>query len=474
MPLIDRPFLQHVVESVAESGVADTIDVVLSDFPERVEELLGDGTRWGIKIRYHLARDVSRPYAALSRIAGDDPILLIHADCLPWAPLRECAVNSHQLAICHEGTWTGWAILDAAVISGIGPEWDRARLTHFLIDEFQPRVTVYPCPIVIGVRSEMEFINSQRAALAKRFPGLMFYGREVDEGIWIGRNVTLHPTAKLIPPVYLGENCRIDEGVLLGPNVVVVRDCVLDSSTTVVDSTILPGSYIGQALELDHVIVDRNRLINVKAGGEVIVHDDFILSGITSTSFRTTLINLLSRTAATVLLLFTWPVILITALCLLLFRKGPVSHPVLALRLPAPEDHWGWKTFSLAGFARPGSNLTAWEHLFLRFLPGLLNVVRGHLHLVGVAPRSAKEVLALPGDWRMLYLRARAGLITEAFALHGSVASSDEIYTCEAYYSVAAGPVHDGRVFLRYLAQLFRPHHTTDHSELGGANLDLK
>ena len=33
--------------------------------------------------------------------------------------------------------------------------------------------------------------------------------------------------------------------------------------------------------------------------------------------------------------------------------------------------------------------------------------------------------MALPNDSRILYLRARAGLVTEAFVLHGAEASAD-------------------------------------------------
>jgi hypothetical protein len=473
LPLIDRPFLQHVVECVAEAGVVEQIDIVLCHMPEKVESLFGDGTRWGVPVRYHLVRDAAKPYAPLARIAADGPVLLVHADCLPQVPLKETAAALQPLAFCSAGTWTGWALLDPAAISAIAGDWDREQLEQFVLDS-AGRFAVRDCPVILGVRSEAEFIVSQRTALDKSFPGLMFYGREVQEGIWISRNVTLHPTASLIPPVYLGENSRIGAGVRLGPNVVVVRDCLLDSASTLENSAILPGSYVGQALELDHVIVERNRLVNVRAGGEAIVRDDFILSGITHTSLHSLLSSLLSRTAALILFFFTWPVVLLTALSLRVFRAGPVVNNATVLRLPAGDSHWEWKTFELNSFASSGSGRSALGHFFLRFLPGLINVLRGQLHLVGVAPRSPEEALALPGDWRILYLRSRTGLITEAFALHGADASPDEVYSSEAYYSVAGGPRHDAHILLRYLGRMFQPHQTARPSDLSGANLDLK
>lgn len=472
LPLIDRPFLQHVVEFVADAGVVDGIEIVLSQAPETVEALFGDGTRWGVPITYHLVRDAARPYAALARLS-DGPLLLAHADCLPQAPLKASLTRQSPLAFCSDGTWTGWALLDSGATSHIGVNWSWEQLSRFVMEAASP-FTMHDCGTLLGVRSEAEFIASQRAALDKRFAGLMFYGREVQEGVWISRNVTLHPTANLIPPVYLGENSRIGAGIRLGPNVVVVRDCMLDSGTTVENSTILPGSYVGQALELDHVIVERNRLINVRAGGEAIVRDDFILSGIARTSFHSVFTDLLSRTAALILFFLTWPAVLVTALALRLFRHGPVAYAANVVRLPAAENRWEWKTFELNSLAPAESGKSPLGHFFLRFLPGLIHVLRGNLQLVGVAPRSPEEVLALPRDWRALYLRARAGLITEAFALHGADASPDEVYSCEAYYSVAAGLRHDAGILLRYIGRMFQPHQTARQSELSGANLNLK
>ena len=56
-PLVDRPFLQHVVETLVEQGITD-MDFLLCHLPEEIERTFGDGTRWGAQFRYHLAHDV--------------------------------------------------------------------------------------------------------------------------------------------------------------------------------------------------------------------------------------------------------------------------------------------------------------------------------------------------------------------------------------------------------------------------------
>src|SRR5262245_21298955 len=86
LPLVDRPFLQHLVEYFVHQGVL-VFDWVLCHLPEEIEQFLGTGERWGAEFRYHLVRDPFRPYTeirALSLGEGNEgPILLGHADRLP-------------------------------------------------------------------------------------------------------------------------------------------------------------------------------------------------------------------------------------------------------------------------------------------------------------------------------------------------------------------------------------------------------
>ena len=114
----------------------------------------------------------------------------------------------------------------------------------------------------------------------------------------------------------------------------------------------------------------------------------------------------------------------------------------MVVRLPAGKDENSWETFALRSFLSPEEMeqhatrpLPASKRDFLlRVLPGLLNVVRGELGLVGVPSRSRKQILALPQDWQTLYRSGKAGLITEASVYCGPDATEEELYAAEAYY----------------------------------------
>src|SRR4029450_12349835 len=51
VPVVDRPFLRHQLDLLAGAGVRDVVFSVAYR-PERVEAVFGDGSAFGVKIRY--------------------------------------------------------------------------------------------------------------------------------------------------------------------------------------------------------------------------------------------------------------------------------------------------------------------------------------------------------------------------------------------------------------------------------------
>lgn len=472
LPLVDRPFIQHVVEFLVDQDVTE-FDFVLHHTPEKIERLLGDGSRWGSLFRFHLARDPARPYRLLKGMDPDgesEPVLLAHSDRLlniQLAPTERSAQKSGPVSFCWRDPsatrtedrerWTGWAWLPGQYIPDLPGDPDERGLGSYLMSAARRKGSLVEVSEPLSAQSHHELLAAHRRVLAKEFNGLMLTGRETDDGIWLSRNVSLHPTARLTPPVYIGENCRIGAGVQLRPNTVIGRDCVLDARCTVEDSVIFPGSYVGEALELTDVVVDKNRLINVRVGTEVSIADDFILGNVADGHVREWVSGIFSRMIAVVLLGLTWPVLLATAICLRLTRDGPVFHKREVVRLPAPPDEALWRGFQAWSFVHNEAATGERGHLrdvFLRFLPALIHIVRGELRFVGVTPRTKEAIQALPHDWKTLYLRAKAGIVTEAFICYGATPTEDELYSAETFYSATAGIGHDLKLMIRYFGRV--------------------
>ncbi|MEP7341444.1 MAG: sugar transferase [Acidobacteriota bacterium] len=499
LPLVDRPFIQHVVEVLVDRGVTE-FDFILTHLPQKIEHLLGDGARWGSQFRFHLARDASRPYDTLKGLSGtgandandaNGSILLAHADRLPQLPdeLNVQAGQGTMLYCLHDPSvssenvrqagslpdeaqeryeWTGWAWLSKQFIAAIPGDMNEAAFESHLMPAALREHAVIEVPRVLSMRSYEELLSAQAVLLNKEFSGLMLSGQEAEPGIWLSRNVSLHPTVELIAPVYIGENCRIGLGTRLGPSAVVGHNCVLDARCTVTDSVIFPGSYVGEALELENVIVDKNLLVNARLGAVVPVADDFILGSLSDNQIRAGVNRWLSRLAAWILLAITWPILLATAIYLKLTRRGPALVKRECVRLPAPANEAQWTTFQLRSFRiEPGQGTGRLSSLFLRSLPALINVARGELSFVGVGPRSQADVRLLPHDWQALYLHSKAGIVTEADVLYGAHPDEDELYSAEAFYSAAAGMGHDAKLMLSYAGQLLKSQSTASESHQG-------
>ena len=460
LPLVDRPFLQHVIEYLARQGVR-RFDIVLSHKPEAVESYFGDGTRWGCTFTYHLARDPGRPYRVVKSLdlSEDGPVILGHADRLPAFAVEDVADKSgSSLPLVTESDsgevgWTGWALLAPTAVAEIGADWNESRLAEYFLAMPADHVVDH----VLDAGSFAAVLASQRAVLAKEFAPLFLTGREVEPGVWLSRNVMLHPTAKVTAPVFIGEDCRIGPGVQIGPHAVVGRGCMLGRDCKVSGSLIFPENYVGADLELDNVIVDRNRIL--RGEGTVTEADAILVGSLARGQVVHSAAGIGSRLLALALLVLSAPVLVATALFLKLTRPGALVYRTRAVVLPEAAGTrrrvctlWSFHPAGPATLA-DGSMPPGIRGILLVFLPALVNVVRGELSFTGVGPRTAEQVDRLSPEWRALYLCCKAGLVTEATVRLGSATTADERYAAEAYYAAAGDWKYDARLVLAFLCQ---------------------
>ena len=454
MPLCGQPILQHLIEFLVQSGISD-FDFVLSHLPEKVESYLGDGSRWGARFSYHLTPDSGQPYQRLSVILrpGEGLVLLAREDSIPALPAEWMSKSPAPVVFVDaNGTWTGWAVLPARLAARISAAGDAAAFEARLLHAARSSGTLsmVECPIRFGTAGD--FLESQGALLSGRGPKVsLLRGHEAAPGVRIGRNVSLHPTAQIEGPVYIGANCRIGPETRIGPNAVIGDNCIVEARSHVSHAVVLPGSYIGEFLELTDAVVDHNRLANVRLNTDLFITDAFLLARLTETGLRRGLARTALRLSAAGWLVLLSPVLLALAAWFKLFRRGPVLYCREAVRLPAQGEPGQWRTFRIPALRpRDATGVSFW----LDVLPGLVPVAAGDLALVGVEPRSPKEISVLPVDWRSLYLQSKAGLITEAAVNRVAADDPDAMYSAEAYYTATAGFGHDLGLLCRYLGQV--------------------
>ena len=478
LPFIDRPFIQHVVERLVVNGITH-IEFVLHDRPEAFEALLGTGERWGCKFRFHLVRDPLRPYAPLRFPRSDDDghtTLLVHADTIPLCELGDAVpprtqrgprlFGLHAPRTTRGGArwqWSGCAWLTQSALAEFPVHGSRSEIETWIRSAAVEFGDIENVDAVLSIADPAAFVEAQGRVMELNFAPICTAGRLRSPGVRVGRNVHIHRTAIITPPVYIGENSRIDRGARLGPNASVGPDCVVDRNTIVVDAAVLPGTYVGEGLEIRNAIAGDQAVVSVQWGAGIAVPDDLILSSVTAQTWPGAWARTGRQLAATLLLLPCGPLLLATALWLRLFRSGPVLYRRAVVRTPSRRSSGDWQTFRLWSFRRHDEGSTTNTSaglidLLTRVLPALVNVARGELHFVGLEPRSVAAVRSLPDDWREIVLSASSGIIAEAHTSLEATATRDDLFAAEVFQAATPGMGKNLRRLTAYLRRSLRLH----------------
>jgi hypothetical protein len=461
LELVDRPFLRHVVEALRAAGVSE-IFVVCSEAPDEVRELLGDGTRWGVKISHQLCRDAQHAlsvlptlpiapeanvlvgwghacvafpaWQALARLSDEGPVAVVGA-----------VIETEAAADVYSGLRFGWLCCLSSFLSKVSAG---ATLNGWgdWLKEICVQHVVSPFPALAST-SGADLVAAQWQVLYGKFPA-QISGFEAEPGIWLSRNVILHPTAKLTAPVFVGEDSRIDEGVTFGPNAALGHFGRIGKSTIVVESAISRNSWLGEDMEFRRVLVRGSRVWNYDLNTELNVVDPFLVS-----SMRTDQ-SLVTRTLSACRSFF---IRIVCAVTYVLAAPFAALHAVFGqssdtlkqstgivncVKLPLPPDgttdrkEIPFQKRQLSARTERGST-----YFFGWVWPGLLRVATGKQDLFGFPPRTLQECDALERHWYDAYRQGPLGVIDPARAEFGAEAQYFECELAELHFATSAPTV---------------------------------
>lgn len=445
MPILDRPFVHHVVEALVDRGI-DTIDFVLDDAASELEESLGNGERWGCSLRYHVPIDADRVGELFWVLglgsAGD--VLIGRGDSLPSLPLKLRGFPAHPKALTAgsswgalDGTgecvafmkatkrgaqdWTGWCLTTGRFLAGLQIDATQGDLRRLLLSR-SIRLEVGEG---LSVTPYRQLVRANRAVLRGGLPDLVFAGREVSPGVFVARSAKIPSSATLIAPVYVGEDTWVGANARLGPDAVIGSECVLDSEVTVADSVVMSGSYVGSGLEIRDAIVDGECFVSMSVGREMYLGDNILLGRAVPPRIAGWLLELLPRLVAVLLCVALAPPFVIRKLVLRISTgvRGADNRNIL----PANDG--------------PPKCLC---DLLCRVVPALPRIAMGSLSFVGAMTGRAGISGAMAGT--------KPGLITEAMVKLPPDASPEEVGVAEECYTVQHDPWYDLKLAGEYFA----------------------
>lgn len=292
IPLLEKPFIEHQVNDLVRQGIR-SIDFVLGRQQETVERYLGDGSWFGCFINYHRVDSYEQACALLKSICRPgcmEPILLGHDDRFPPQSVNFSRLNEEgalPIAFCDatrsakldgvRRAWTGWVLVSGEIVQELPVSCDRANLAASLLSRAKAAGRIIDTEELLGIRTYSEFLKANHLLLQRDLQDLRLPCQEQFHGIWVGERVRIDPTVLLVPPVYIGADCRINRGAHIGPHAAIGSHCVIEGRSLVENSVVFPNSFVGETLELSGVIVMGDHLINIRLNSSVHVTDDFIL-----------------------------------------------------------------------------------------------------------------------------------------------------------------------------------------------------
>lgn len=209
---------------------------------------------------------------------------------------------------------------------------------------------------------------------------------------FVGRGVRIAGSARVKPPVILGNGILFGRGVYAGPNIIVGDNCVVDNGTAIRDTVVLSNTYIGRHLEINGKICCGNRIIDPESEVVLNIANESVISSMEPDEYGKC--PLYQRLIALLLLLLqTLPYVLL--------RPFLEFHATLAECLLGR----GWKRImALNGYVLPRESFAGrlFHRLTLNKYHLLPYVAAGKLRLVGNCLLEATEhneqfIRELPG-----------------------------------------------------------------------------
>jgi NDP-sugar pyrophosphorylase family protein len=418
LPVLNTPLLQHHIELCATAGVKD-IHIAAVDHPAVVRRFVGDGARWGAQIRVWTFKDPCDGSETIARLADKltGPVTLIPVEnCLdlPIGNLRAYHA-SHDRKVTR-------VLCSNELTADPNSENGCPLIADVVLPEpLDSGVMVVDSPadlkevaetMVFGgawtrISSPHSLWAANMACLDGRFPRLTEKLRaHRDNDVWLGHHTSVNASSIIMGPTLVGDFSSVRSEVQIGPYSAIGDSAILDNGAQVNSSLVFDHTYVGQQMNVKDSIAAENIIMNIRIGSWAAVTDPFLIADVRGKLVIPWTVQLLGKSTAVILLVLTAPIWLVRGL--LRFARGKAffaKKKVVA---------WDYTTG-----AEGLNGATTVEHLyfddsgkFISRLPGLIDVVKGRLALVGVRPLEEADDLTYTEDWAKQRFQAPAGLFT--------------------------------------------------------------
>ncbi|MBC8163045.1 MAG: NDP-sugar synthase [Roseiflexaceae bacterium] len=306
IPLVNQPFIEHMLENLRDQGVTEAI-LAVQYLAERFRESLGDGSRLGLKVHIIEEPEPRGTAGAVKNVAHmlDGPTYVFNGDVMTDLDLR-AMYRFHQEK--HSKLTIALTPVEDPTAFGLVETNDEGRVQRFLEKPRPEDVTtnminagtyimepellryapanqfymfergLFPTVLeqgepVFGYPSDAYWtdIGKPQTYIDVHHDILMnkvrysFRGREIADRVWAEGDVNVDSSAQLHGPIVLGAGVSIGpEAQITGP-AVLGAGCQIGARAHLQHVVLWEGAVVGEDAQLDSCVVGRGSRVSAKA-----------------------------------------------------------------------------------------------------------------------------------------------------------------------------------------------------------------
>ncbi|NLG84037.1 MAG: NDP-sugar synthase [Firmicutes bacterium] len=296
VPVANRPVMEHIIRLLAKNGIQE-IAANLCYKPEKIESYFGDGTAWGVSLRYSREEELLGTAGGVKKLADffDQTFVVISGDALTDIDLGKLirfhrereALATIALRPVPDPRQFGVVIVDEegrirAFQEKPAPGEALSNLANTGIYVFEPEIfdhipagrfydfgkQVFPhlverglpcyghvtddywCDIGTLTQYRLAHYDGLRGRVKISIPGMWNPG-----AVYVGEGAYIAPTAAIGYKVIIGANCHIGDGVEIFGETVIGDNCVVESGAAIFGSIIWNNTRIARGVRLVECVV---------------------------------------------------------------------------------------------------------------------------------------------------------------------------------------------------------------------------
>jgi NDP-sugar pyrophosphorylase family protein len=300
VPIFNRPFLHYQIDLLKQVPEIDEVILSLNYQPRRIEEIFGDGSELGIKIRY-VVEPVPLGTAGAVKYAGEnltDSVVVFNGDVLTQIDLAEVIALHRQrrakatIVLTPVDNPSAYGLVETDADGNITRFLEKPKADEITTDNINAGIYVLEPDTFDRIPSEVAWSieRSYFPSLVERgetFVAYIYRGywidigtpekytqvhRDIMDGRYVaapfadagGSRLSIAAEARVEDGAVIEGPCFVDEGVLVkagarvGPYSVVGRQTQVEENAVIEGSILWPNCRISREAEVRNAILGRH------------------------------------------------------------------------------------------------------------------------------------------------------------------------------------------------------------------------